>query len=194
MFKVDINKYIPKFIMNDKNGYAVAKAIEKALQLFNDKLYESLNNMNNINSMPEWRLDEIAWETQCFYDYNADIEKKRIWIKDSFNLYRKHGTKNAMLFYIYGYFDDVKIMENWEYGGEPYHFQIITEGEWSAKTSEWLSTSIEQSKNARSVVDFAGPGTISYLGFTAISKTADDESPKINNDLYPGTWPENGGL
>ena len=36
MFTFDITKWVPRFLLNDKNGYALAKAIEAALQMMND--------------------------------------------------------------------------------------------------------------------------------------------------------------
>ena len=35
MFQVDITKWVPKFLLADKNGYAIAKAMEAGLQYMN---------------------------------------------------------------------------------------------------------------------------------------------------------------
>lgn len=83
MFQFDIQKWIPKFIWNDRNGHALAMAINAGLQMLNDSAAEGLKLINDYDDMPEWRLDELAWETNCLYDYNAPIETKRQWIKNA---------------------------------------------------------------------------------------------------------------
>ena len=35
MFKFYVSRFVPKFILADKNGYAIAKAIEAAMQYMN---------------------------------------------------------------------------------------------------------------------------------------------------------------
>lgn len=190
MFNIDITKYVPRFILNDKNGFALAKAIETALQMFNNKVHESVKLMYDVASMPEWRLDEIAWETQCFYDYNADIDLKRSWIKNAVRLYSHHGTKKALKEYISAYFDDVEILEAWEYDSDPYHFLVNVQGEWTKESKAWLDNAIEQYKNARSVSDYAVPGIRSYLGFTTSSSIFEMPVQYVSDDFMTGTWPE----
>ena len=95
MFKINIEQWVPKFILDDKNGYALAKAIEAALQYMNDKVEEGFNCLTNTDEMPEWRLDELAWEYCCPYDYSADITAKRRWIHDAEKLYSMYSILQA---------------------------------------------------------------------------------------------------
>ena len=153
MFNVDIEKLVPKFILNDKNGYAVAKAIEAALHALNDAALQGYNCITDYDTMPEWRLDELAWELNCLYDYSADISAKRQWIKNAVPYYSAHGTPQAIYNYLEGVFEQVLVEEFWEYGGDPYHFRVTVEGAWSAEADEWARKAIATAKNVRSVLD-----------------------------------------
>lgn len=153
MFQFDIQKWIPKFIWNDRNGHALAMAINAGLQMLNDSAAEGLKLINDYDDMPEWRLDELAWETNCLYDYNAPIETKRQWIKNALPFYKLYGTPMAIYQYLGSYFDKVDLQENWEYDGEPYHFRVTVEGEWTPDNETWSKKAIETAKNVRSVLD-----------------------------------------
>ena len=80
MIEFDISSLIPKFIMQDKNGFALAKAIERGVQMFNEIIQDSIDCILDVDKMPEWRLDELAQEYNILYDYTADVETKRKWI------------------------------------------------------------------------------------------------------------------
>ena len=153
MFTVEINKLVPQFIYNDKNGYALAKAIEAGLQELNDGIRQGVDIMNDIDEMPEWRLDEMAWELNCLYDYKGAIESKREWIRTAQSLYRLLGTPRSILNYIEGIFDEVTIEENWLYNGSPYHFRIMFNGEWNPASYSLVSDAVARAKNVRSVLD-----------------------------------------
>ena len=74
MINFNVADVFPRFILNDTNGYAMAKAIEAALKYFLAKCQEGLDTLQDVDKMPEWRLDECAWESNCLYDYNADVD------------------------------------------------------------------------------------------------------------------------
>ena len=60
MIKFDVTKNVPKFILRDKNGYAIAKAIEAGIQKMNDIVEEGVSYIEDTEAMPEWRLDELG--------------------------------------------------------------------------------------------------------------------------------------
>ena len=76
MFQFDIQKWIPKFVWNDRNGHALAMAINAGLKMLNDSAAVGLKLINDYDAMPEWRLDELAWETNCLYDYTLQSRQK----------------------------------------------------------------------------------------------------------------------
>lgn len=155
MFTFQCKQWVPQFLLNDKNGYAMAKAIEAAVQYMNDKIQEGLDCLTDYDSMPEWRLDELAWETNCIYDFTADVETKRLWIKNAGPYYRIYGTPSSIKKYMRSYsnFGEAAIEESWEYRGQPFHFRVIIQGDETPENEAWARKAIEQAKNVRSVLD-----------------------------------------
>lgn len=161
MIDFDIRNLFPEFLLADKNGFAMAKAIGAGLKYMVSHVQTGLKVLQDVESMPEWRLDEIAWELGCLYDHNANIEAKRRWIRDATPLAAALGTPQAIYNYLEGYFDEVELEEYWQYGGEPFHFRVTVSGEWTAENEAWARKAIEASKNVRSILDdfSVGSGT-----------------------------------
>lgn len=153
MIDFTIHQLFPDFILADKNGYAMANAIERALQIMCSTIQTGIDNLQDIDKMPEWRLDEMAWELGCLYDHNANIETKRRWVKDATPLYAALGTPQAIYNFLEGFFEQVELEEHWQYHGEPFHFRVTVSGEWNDANETWLRRAIEASKNVRSVLD-----------------------------------------
>ncbi|MDO4647640.1 MAG: phage tail protein I [Eubacteriales bacterium] len=154
MIEVDMTKMVPKFILNDINGYAMTKAIESGMQSMNDIIDRGVKCITDPETMPEWRLDEIAWETNCLYDYAADIEVKRAWIKNALPLYRIYGTPGAIEEVIKAMLGSGKVVEWFDFEGEktPYQFDIETDARTDIETMDKMLTMVEKSKNTRSVL------------------------------------------
>lgn len=184
MFTIDIKKFTPKFILEDKNGKALAAAIEAGLNRMNAIIKQGVDCVNDTDTMPEWRLDEMAWETQCLYDYNANIETKREWIKNAIPYYRLYGTPQALYKYLSGYFDDIVLEESWVYGGEPFHFRVTVEGEWTPDNEAWARRAIAAAKNVRSILDGLSIGCACTIGMSV-------ECGVLNRFTYPLTGAEN---
>ena len=149
----DISQLVPKYLMADRNGRAVARAIERAFQYVAKAAEDGLDIIQDVEKMPEWRLDEVAREYNIPYDFTAAIEKKREWIRNATVMYRVLGTREAVSQYLRGYFGEVEIEENWEYGGLPYHFRVWLGGVYTQEMDDWSRKSIEMAKNTRSVLD-----------------------------------------
>lgn len=148
-----INDLFPRFILRDQNGYAMAMAINVALKAMADAAENALSRLSDIDQMPEWLLDETAWEMNLLYDYKADITQKRNWIRNASQYYAHLGTPQAIINILDGYFDAVSLDEWYEYNGEPYHFRVRVDGNLTEKTNEWVHKAIEACKNVRSVLD-----------------------------------------
>lgn len=153
MFEFDIAHLFPRFLLNDRNGYAMARAIEAGLKYFLKTCQDGLDCVQDVDKMPEWRLDEMAWEYNILYDYSESVEAKRKWIKDATSYYAKYGTAAAIMKYLDGVFDSVKVEEWWEYGGDPCHFRVIVTGEWSEEAAIWAEKAVGATKNVRSILD-----------------------------------------
>ena len=153
MFVFDITKFVPKFILRDRNGLAIARAIEAGLAEMNGAVQDGVKRITDVESMPEWRLDELAWELNCLYDYAADVDSKRRWIREAGPLFKSYGTPKAIYNYLSGMFDRVLVEEAVEYGGNPFHFRVMLDGDKTEKNAAWAQRTIAAAKNVRSVLD-----------------------------------------
>jgi len=149
-----IERLVPAFLLRDKNGYALAKAIERAFQLVAEGAQYGIDIIQDPYKMPEWRLDELAGELGCLYDYNGSIESKRYWVINAIKLYTVYGTPQAIYNFLEGMFSNVEVEEFWQYGGEPFHFRvIISDSGYVADRVLWAQKAINAVKNVRSVLD-----------------------------------------
>lgn len=149
----DIERLVPRFLLADKNGWALCQGIEKAFRAMIDAANEGVKILTDVEAMPEWRLDECAWEMNCLYDYNADVDSKRAWIRSAIQCGRVLGTPGGLKQYLEGVFDRVEIKENWDYGGDPYHYKVETWGEWTPDKENWLKEAADEAGSLRSVND-----------------------------------------
>lgn len=191
MIDFRIERLVPLFLFNDKNGYAVAKAIEAALNAMNAVVQQGVDCVMDYDTMPEWRLDELAWESNCLYDYSAPVETKREWIKNAIPLYQIYGTLESIRHFLSGYFDGVDVEEAPIYNGEPYHFRVTVDGEWTDAKEAWARRAIAQAKNVRSVLDELRLGTRCNVAIMAEGAVlARFPYPFTSTGLYTGTIPD----
>ena len=148
--KVNIFQIFPRFILQDTDGFALCKALETGLNYFLDRCNEGLALIQDIDQMPEWRLDEMAWELNCLYDYKADAEIKREWIRNAAKSYKIHGTAEGIRQYLKIYFGESSVDEYFEFGGEPGQFNVSVTGLRSDENEKWIRAAVEKAKNVRS--------------------------------------------
>lgn len=167
-FTFDISRLVPRFLYKDKNGYAISKAIERAFQYVAAKVEEGIAVIQDPDAMPEWRLDEMAGELGCLYDYTGTVESKRYWIANAIPLYSITGTPQAIYDFLAGVFDEIELEEFWQYDGDPFHFRVTVEGEWTPETEAWARHAIATAQNVRSVLDGLRIGCRVSIGLSAI--------------------------
>ena len=146
MMEFDLRRLVPRFILEDKNGYAMARAIEAGMKDFLAIAKRGLDTWGNVDEMPEWRLDELAWEYNIPYDYNAETEIKREWIRNVQELSRLYGTPEGITQYMGGYFESAEMEEAWEYNGDPFHFRVNFPGSWTPEKVAWATRAIQTVK------------------------------------------------
>ena len=87
MVTFDIKQLVPRFIWEDRNGHALSIALGKGLEIMCGTIQNAVDCVFDVSTMPEWRLDEMAWESGILYDYSAPVEVKRKWIENAMSLY-----------------------------------------------------------------------------------------------------------
>lgn len=155
MIDFTMEQLFPDFILADKNGFAMAKSIEKMLRIMCSTVQAGVDNLQNVNKMQEWRLDEMAWEMNLlWYDYTADVSIKREQIAGAQEYYTRLGTKAAVERAISDVFG-LGRLEEWNvFGGEPYTFRVYTsDPEVALSKRQRFLALLEVVKNVRSSLE-----------------------------------------
>lgn len=150
-----LQQILPSSIASDKTVQDIAKAISVKLQFINRQT-ELILLLPRLDELTEALIDELAWQYHVdFYDYQADIEKKRALVRNAIAWHRYKGTPAAVEEVCSAVFQSAKVFEWWEYGGEPYHFQVrlIEEGIPDNRVIDNLERAIQVTKNTRSWLD-----------------------------------------
>jgi phage tail P2-like protein len=88
---------------------------------------DSILIYSNIDKLSEEVLDILAWQFHVeWYIAAANIEIKRRLIKSAFKVHKTKGTAYAVEQVIEDMFGDGYVTEWFEYGGEAFHFKVIT--------------------------------------------------------------------
>lgn len=121
---IDFLKLLPNFMRGDDAVRGLAAAIDEIIPGLASAI-DKLSTWDHIDELSEAELDDLAWELNIpWYDASASLEIKRNVIKDSDMIHKHIGTKWAVENIIKTYFGDGYIMEWFEYGGAPGHFQV----------------------------------------------------------------------
>ena len=150
-----LQQILPSSIASDKTVQDIAKAISAKLQLINRQT-ELILLLPRLDELSEALIDELAWQYHVdFYDYQADIAKKRALVRNAIAWHRYKGTPAAVEDVCTAVFQSARVFEWWQYGGEPYHFQVrlIEEGIPDNRVIDNLERAIQVTKNIRSCLD-----------------------------------------
>lgn len=148
--------WTPAFILNDRNGAALAAAIEAAMNAAARTVQEGVDILRDIDRMPEWRLDELAWETNCWYDANAPLETKREMIRNSAAAERLAGTARGVENAINAFYPGSTVEEAADYNGSAFHFRVrisLNETEADEGKNRRAGEAVSYFQNLRSVLD-----------------------------------------
>lgn len=150
-----LQQILPPSIAYDKTVQNIVQAINEKLLLI-DRQTELILLLPRLDELPETLVDELAWQYHVdFYDYTADINKKRALVRNAIAWHRYKGTPAAVEEVCTAVFKSAKVYEWFQYGGEPYHFQVrlIEEGVPDEKVIDNLERAIKVTKNTRSWLD-----------------------------------------
>lgn len=152
---VRLKSLAPPSISNDSKIKALCDAIDVKLHEIADATGLILLQPR-LDTLPEAIIDELAWQYHVdFYDYSADLTKKRALVRQAIAWHKRKGTPAAVEEVCAAVFKTAKVFENWEYGGQPYHFQVrlIEEGIPDETVIDNLYRAIAETKNTRSWLD-----------------------------------------
>lgn len=147
---------LPQVLRNDEGMAALAAAIAETLSGRVGEI-ENLRIYSRIGELPEELLDILAYDFKVdWWDGDYTIEEKRKTLRDSWRVHRILGTKAAVETAISAIYPETKVVEWWEYGGEPYHFKLRLDATYENVDQEkhWrVMEKVEYYKNLRSVLD-----------------------------------------
>lgn len=124
----DVNfiELLPAFMREDGACIGLSEGVNKVSTELARRV-KLLTTWNQIDNMKSQELDLLAEELHIsWYDKSAAMEVKRNIIKQSDMVHAKLGTNWAALQVITEYFGESKIIDWYDYSGEPGHFKIQT--------------------------------------------------------------------
>ena len=124
---VETVRLLPAWVREDKAVIGLGKGTDNVVKALFARI-KLLSRWNKIDELEDAVLDEMAYELNIpWYDSTAPIATKREIIKKSDLVYSKLGTKYAIEQIISAYFGTGELQEWFDYGGEPFHFKILSD-------------------------------------------------------------------
>lgn len=153
LYDGQITDILPPGLARGEEVKALSYSINKAMQRILDKLNSALI-MLDVESLEEEVLDARAVELNTpYYDETLPIEKKKLLVKNTIQLYQKAGTPAAvkkMIDYVFG---GGMLIEWFENNGVPGTFQIVTTNPLTTDTFNLLNKIVSKVKNVSSTLD-----------------------------------------
>lgn len=138
---VDFIKLLPFFMREDEADKGLSKGIDKAIDPLSDKI-DLFTTWDKLDKMTGEEIDLLAEELHIsWYDKDTTLDIKRQIIRDSDIVHAKLGTNWAALQVITTYFGEGKIVDWYDYGGNPGHFKVqtINQSILNSKAKKFLS-------------------------------------------------------
>ncbi len=146
---------VPNSINHDENIQAFSEIMNQ-VTVTSGNLIKMILLLPNLEYLPDDLLDELAWQwhVDAYLDTYSRSKKIKL-IRNSISDHKIRGTPAAVEKVISAVFQSGKVVEWFEYGGEPYHFRIrlITEPVPDIEVIENLNDTVQVTKNTRSWLD-----------------------------------------
>lgn len=144
----------PYSLVRDTDKAKLADAVADGL-VEETALLEYAMIFPRVDELPEEVLDILAADLNIqWYDSESDIECKRSTIKECMHINKYKGTKYAIEKALKSVYEDVRVVEWNEYGGEPYHFKIIIyDSSNDREKRDRVLDKVKYYKNLRSVLE-----------------------------------------
>lgn len=162
---------LPAFMRGDGAVIGLAKGTDTVTEELASRV-TLLSTWDKIDNMSAAELDMLAEELHIsWYDKNAAIDVKRTIIKESDIVHAKLGTNWAALRVITAYFGESKIVDWFDYGGEPGHFKIqaLNQSILNSKAQEFMKIlNVVKRKSAHlDAIELVSDGQCNINVFTA---------------------------
>lgn len=149
--EVDLLKLQTKVMQNNEDVQGFSAALSAQYK----KLAQEINRIliyGNTTDLPEAALDILAWSMKVdWYDANSTLEMKQRAINDALLVAQIRGTPGAVEKVVEIYFGEGTVEEWFEYGGQPFHFRIVTNNrKVNNEQVELFTRAVESVKNIRS--------------------------------------------
>lgn len=127
------------------------KALSQAISVVLQKKYQEEKQMIN-GGYKDAAIDLLAWEKHVdFYDPSLSLEQKKKLVDEADEWHKRKGTPWAVEQVVSIIFQNAKVQEWFEYGGDPFRFRIETEQVFSSSDDlTRLLKLVDATKNKRS--------------------------------------------
>lgn len=130
---------LPPALKKDASIVALAEATAEVLARRLEEI-DRARIFPNIDRLDEPLLDILAHDLKVdWYDYNYPIAAKQAVIKSSILVHKRLGTVYAVKSALGSVFPDSEVEEWFNYGGEPFRFQIVLNTSQSRAPAELFS-------------------------------------------------------
>lgn len=124
--EISLYDLLPPNLQDDPAMAAAAKSLDTVLR----NISELIKNLDTFGRSEEWtdeETDAFAWEFRPpYYDPDLPLEQRRQLVWKAIPFHRRKGTPSAVEELITILFGQGAVQEWWEYGGDPYHFRVVT--------------------------------------------------------------------
>ncbi|MFY0545444.1 phage tail protein I [Brevibacillus sp. H7] len=174
---ISLVELLPPSLLADEKVKAAAQAIDSELKKVTEAIAK-LTLLYSVDDLEDAWLDELAWSLHVdFYDVTLPIEQKRELVKNSDAWHRRKGTPSAVEELVSTIFGDGEVEEWYDYGGQPYHFRVVTNNFAATnEQAEEFTKAVNSVKNARSWLE------------TIILRAGDELNLYYGNVLHMGEF------
>lgn len=138
---------------DDDKGKLADTIAEELIKTIDQSEYAAV--FPRVDELPEEVLDILAADLKIqWYEIDAPICNKQQAVKECMLIHRYKGTKYAVETALRSVYDEVRVSEWFEYGGEPYHFRVIIyDSTNDQEKRERVIDKVQYYKNLRSVLE-----------------------------------------
>lgn len=145
---------LPPSIRSDPAMAAAAAALDVQLQE-TTSMITALDIFGRAAEWTEAETDELAWQyNPPYYDAGLPLDQKRTLVKNAIPFHRHKSTPKAVEDLIAILFGEGVVEEWWQYGGDPYHFRVLTNNpDVTNERAEEFISAVDAVKRLSAVLD-----------------------------------------